>query len=940
MSGSYDKTPVILAADLMQVITALIHDIHPNIEPRTLTLDSILDKQLGLDSLARMELLTRLEKQFKINLPAQLIMEANTPHALLQMLIGHGMQQTPHETSPVIQLDSSQETADHPEQVNNLVDLLDWHVQSHPDREHIRMLDENGSSETLSYQQLQQQATTVAAGLQQHGVEPGDRVAIMLPTGREYFISFYAILIAGAVPVPLYPPLRMNQIEDHLKRHCTILSNCRAVTLITFSQALLFARLLKSHVNSIHSVACVDELLSISRTLARPFIVASDIAFLQYTSGSTGNPKGVVLTHGNLLTNIRYMGQYLKVSSGDVFVSWLPLYHDMGLIGAWLGSLYFAMPLVIMSPLAFLSRPLRWFEAIHQYRGTLSAAPNFAYELCLKRIDKDDVGDIDLSCWRLAFNGAEPVSPTTLLAFAERYAESGLRLQSLTPVYGLAESSVGLAFPPLDRGPLIDRIQRTVFSETGHALPADKNDSSVLQFVACGQALPDHQIRIVDEDSEELASRHQGRVQFKGPSSTQGYFDNPQATRQLFDHEWLDSGDLGYVAEGEVYITGRSKDIIIRAGRNIYPHELEERIGAVTGIRKGCVAVFGATDSHSGTEKLVILAESCDHDSVRAKPLQVEINTITTELIGSPPDDVVIAPPHTVLKTSSGKIRRSACRTLYENGELGQTQHAVWRQFMNITLSALRPSVRRLGHQVSSIGYASYAWAIFLLLAVPTWYASVLLPKRQWRWSFIHVAARLVIKLTGNRLAIHDGASLPDSGCIIVANHASYMDGVVLAATLPGSFGFVAKAELKKQFIAGIFLRRLGSHFVERFDPRKGLGDLKALQTDISRSQTLVFFPEGTFTIIPGLRSFHMGAFITAVERNVPIVPVAISGTRSILRGREKFPHRGRIDVNVGQPIYPQAEDSSDWHRAIGLRDSARQYILQHSGEPDTDSYL
>jgi len=943
MSDAFNKAPNILAADLLQVISALIKDIHPHLASHALTLDSILDKQLGLDSLARMELLARLEKRFKISLSAQRIMEANTPNALLKLINNQGLPQPSHQDTPDIQLDPGSDTLNHPDQVNNLVDLLDWHVQSHPDREHIRILDENGSSETLSYQQLQQQATTVAAGLQQRGVEPGDRVAIMLPTGREYFISFYAILIAGAVPVPLYPPLRMNQIEDHLKRHCNILSNCSAVALITFTEALLFARLLKSHVNSIHSVACVDELLSTYLTLARPFIVSSDTAFLQYTSGSTGNPKGVVLTHGNLLTNIRYMGQYLKVTSDDVFVSWLPLYHDMGLIGAWLGSLYFAMPLVIMSPLAFLSRPVRWFEAIHQYRGTLSAAPNFAYELCLKRISTEDVKDIDLSSWRLAFNGAEPVSPSTLLTFAACYAETGLRRQSLTPVYGLAESSVGLAFPPLDRGPLIDRIQRTAFSETGHALPADKNDSSALQFVACGQPLPDHQIRIADENSQELASRHQGRVQFKGPSSTQGYFDNPQATQQLFDHDWLDSGDLGYIAEGEIYITGRFKDIIIRAGRNIYPHELEECIGAVSGIRKGCVAAFGATDSRSGTEKLVILAESYEHNATRAKSLTIEINTVTTEIIGSPPDNVVIAPPHTVLKTSSGKIRRRACRVLYEDGKLGQTQHAVWRQFINITFSALRPSVKRLGQRVTSIGYASYAWTIFMLLAVPTWCFSVLLPKRQWRWSFIRSAARLAITLTGNRLTIQDKVDIPDTGCIIVANHASYIDGIVLAAALPGSFGFIAKAELKKQFVAGTFLRRIGSHFVERFDPHKGLGDLKAIQTDMAWSQTLVFFAEGTFTTIPGLRSFHMGAFITAVERNVPVVPVAIRGTRSILRGRTWTPRRGHITINIGKPIYPQSQqtpDSSGWHTAIRLRDSARHYILQHCGEPDTDNYL
>lgn len=943
MNTSSNTEPAIQSSELLHIIETLLQDIHPGSGLKSLTLDSSLDKQVGLDSLARIELLARIEERFNITLPAQHIMDATTPRELLQMLARHGEQQSSHETPDIMELDSSDITLLHPDQISNMVDLLDWHVQSHGDRMHIRILGDNGATDMLDYQQLQQQASIMAAGLQAQGVEPGNKVAIMLPTGRDYFVSFYAILIAGAVPVPIYPPLRLNQIEDHLRRHCGILSNCRAVTLITFSDAIMFARVLKSHVNSMRSVISVDELSSALATLERPPVAASDVAFIQYTSGSTGNPKGVVLTHDNLLTNIRAMGQTVNATSNDVFVSWLPLYHDMGLIGAWLGSLYYAMPLIIMSPLSFLSRPMRWFEAIHQYRGTMSAAPNFAYELCLKRIKKEDLKDIDLSCWRLAFNGAESISPLTLTSFAERFSDTGLSFKSLTPVYGLAESSVGLAFPPPQRGPLIDRIQRKVFTKTGHAVQTDMDDKNALQFVACGQPLPGHQIRVVDENSRELPDRQEGRVQFKGPSSTNGYFENPEATQKLFDHEWLDTGDLGYIADGDIYITGRSKDIIIRAGRNIYPHELEEYIGGIDGIRKGCVAAFGATDPQSGTEKLVILAESYDHNTEHANQMRDEINSITNDLIGTPADDIVIAPPHTVLKTSSGKIRRSACQALYQNGELGQTQNAVWRQMMSIALSSLRPSVRRARQRTASIGYACYAWTIFMLLAVPTWCITALIPKRQWRWSFIRSMARIAIKLTGNRLTVQGNSSLPDTGCIIAANHASYLDGILLVATLPGSFSFVAKAELNRQFIAGVFLRRIGSYFVERYDPRKGLHDLDALLTATQKQQTLVFFPEGTFSRIPGLRPFHMGAFISAAELNAPIVPVAIRGTRSLLRAKSWLPHRSHITISIGEPVYPQPPDTSnqsEWHTAIHLRDVTRQYILLHCDEPDLDTRL
>ncbi len=941
MSSSENNQPDILASDLLQLVGALVRDIQPRTQELKLTLDSTLDKDLGLDSLARIELLARLEKRFNITLPAQLIMEAETPRILLQMMVNQGLLVSAPEAPEIFGLDMATGTRDLPDEVSNLVELLDWHVQYHPERTHIHIIDEDSQPETLDYQQLQQQAGTIAAGLQYSGVAPGDKVAIMLPTGRDYFISFYGVLIAGAVPVPIYPPIRMNQIEDHLHRHCGILSNCKAVSLITFPEARMFARLLKSNVSSMRNVISVDELLSTTHILVRPSISSSDLAFLQYTSGSTGNPKGVVLTHYNLLTNIRCMGHAVQATSDDVFVSWLPLYHDMGLIGAWLGSLYFAMPLVIMSPLSFLSRPRRWFEAIHRFRGTMSAAPNFAYELCLKRIDKQDLEGLDLSCWRLAFNGAEAVSPLSLEAFSERFSETGLSRQSLTPVYGLAESSVGLAFPPLHRGPLIDRIQRSTFMKTGYAMKADEGDQNALQFVACGQPLAGHQIRVVDETRKELPDRYEGLVEFQGPSSTQGYFDNPEETRKLFNDGWLDTGDLGYIAEGDVYITGRSKDIIIRAGRNIYPHELEEYIGGIEGIRRGCVAVFGATEEKRGTEKLVVLAESYEQNTARVEQLRLEINSVTTDLIGTPADDIVIAPPHTVLKTSSGKIRRSACRVLYEQGELGHTQQAVWRQMVNITLTSIRPSLRRLRHRAGSTAYTAYAWTIFMLLAVPTWCLTILIPTQRWRWSFIRRSARLAIWLTGNRLTIRGDAGLPDSGCIIVSNHASYLDGIFLVAALPGSYSFVAKGEFRKQFIAGTFLRHIGSYFVERFDRSKGLVDLQALQAETRGPKTLIFFPEGTFSRIPGLSSFHLGAFITAAEHKVPIVPVAIRGTRSLLRANTWSPNRSHIIVNIGDPISPTAQpapDQSEWQTAISLRDAARQYILRFCGEPDIDN--
>jgi acyl-CoA synthetase (AMP-forming)/AMP-acid ligase II len=452
------------------------------------------------------------------------------------------------------------------------------------------------------------------------GLTRGDTVAIMLPTSREYFPIFIGVLMAGGIPVPIYPPVRPSQLADHLRRQVHILTNAGATLLVAGPEAVPLGRLLRSHVESMRQIV-IPESLATERGGALPSPGPDDVALLQYTSGSTGHPKGVVLTHANLLANIRAMVDAAAVSGADTFVSWLPLYHDMGLIGAWLGSLYSGMPLVIMPPEVFLTRPARWLWAISTQRGTISAAPNFAYELCLRKVDDAELEGLDLSSWRLAFNGAEPVSPDTVERFAIRFGPYGLRRTAITPVYGLAESSVGLAFPPLGRGPLVDRVEREAFLRSGRAIPADEADADVIRFVACGQPLPGHDLRIVDTAGNEVPDRQEGRIEFRGPSATSGYYRNPDATRSLFRGAWLDTGDLGYIADGDLYVTGRVKDLIIRAGRNLHPEELEDAIGNLTGVRKGCVAVFASPDPEFGTERLVVLAETREtDDQTRSRP--------------------------------------------------------------------------------------------------------------------------------------------------------------------------------------------------------------------------------------------------------------------------------------------------------------------------------
>ncbi len=922
------------AAVLLKVVEELTAELHPSrFSPQALT----LDRDLGLDSLARVELFARIERRFGVALPDQTFASAQTPRDLLRAVLAARTSGTPFAAAPISTKapDGVEAT---PHSAQTLVEVLDWYLHTHPDRTHILLYDEAQEGERVTYRQLHQGAQAVAVGLQQRGMLPGEPVAIMLPTGRDYFFGFFGILLAGGVPVPLYPPVRPDQLEDHLRRQRGILASCQAVTLITVPKAKNLARLMRSHVTSLQHLVTVDELSATPGSYRAPVLGPQDIALLQYTSGSTGNPKGVVLTHANLLTNIRTMGEAVQANSTDVFVSWLPLYHDMGLIGAWLGSLYYAARLVIMSPLAFLLRPQRWLWAIHQHRATLSAAPNFAYELCLRHIQDEDIAGLDLSSWRQVFNGAEPVSPDTLQRFSERFARYGFRREAMMPVYGLAESSVGLAFPPLGRGPLIDRIQREAFTHHGRAIAAADSDSHALRFVACGRPLPGHEIRIIAPDGHELPERQEGRMQFRGPSATGGYYRNPEETRRLFQGDWLDSGDLAYIAEGDIYITGRIKDVIIRAGRNIYPHELEEAVGDTPGIRKGRVAAFGSADPDTGTERLVVLAETREQDPLALERLRSEIIATATDLTGAPPDEVVLAPPGTVLKTSSGKIRRAASRERYERGHIGRRPKAVWWQITRLALSALPPQSRRLRRTLVAGLYAVYTRALLWVLAPLVWLAVALLPRLAWRWAVVRTGARCLAYTSATPLSIEGLERLPppEQPCVVVSNHASYLDSAALVASIPRRLSFVAKAELAERFVPRTFLRRIGARFVERFDRQQGVTDARQVAQALHEGQTLAFFPEGTFTRAPGLLPFHMGAFVIAAEAHVPIVPVAIRGTRSILRSDLWMVHHGAIRITVGEPIDPRHQQAPDsWAMALKLRDAARETILRHCGEPD-----
>jgi 1-acyl-sn-glycerol-3-phosphate acyltransferase len=882
-------------------------------------------------------LILRIERAFHVHLPAQTIGEAETVEDLIQSLEQAGP--APAQAALVTPRLSALPAVPAATEASTLMGMLDWHAARHADRLHVTVLqDEATVLGTLAYGELAARARRIAQGLVGYDVLPGDRVGLMLLTSVEFFVAFFGILYAGAIPVPIYPPMRLSQLEDHLRRQTGTLRNAGACLLITMPEGRQMAGLLGNLVESLKTVVSVADIEASAKPVALPQLRdATATALIQYTSGSTGAPKGVVLTHANLLANVRALGTTMEASSADIFVSWLPLYHDMGLIGAWLGCLYYAARLYVMSPLSFLVRPQSWLWAMHNYRATYSASPNFGFELCLAKIADDDLKGLDLSSLRMVANGAEPVSVQTLRSFTERFGRYGFPAKAMAPVYGLAECSVGLAFPPFGRMPVIDRIDRDQLSVHGIAEPARPDDPHALEIPACGQPLPGHEIRVVDDAGHELGERREGRIEFRGPSATRGYFRNEAKTRQLFHGDWLDTADRGYMAGGDIFVTGRIKDIIIRAGRHLYPQEIEQAVANLPGVHKGGVAVFGVPDRASGTERVVVLAETRESDDAARAALQARAHEVVTDVAGTPPDEIVLAPPRTVPKTSSGKIRRSAAKKLYQSGHIGPRKRALWRQLLRLTLSGVGPRLRRFGRLLGENLYAAWWWFVLGCSFVVGCLAVLVLPTEQSRWAAFRRIGRLSLAAMGIPLVVRGIEKIPRQGAVLVFNHSSYMDAFMLAATLPGEPAIVAKRELAQQVIAGPILRRLGTPFVERYDVSTSLTDAARLGAMAREGRLLVFFPEGTFTRRAGLSGFYLGAFKVAAEADLPVLPGIIKGTRTVLRSDQWFPRRSPIGIEIGDPLLPAG---TDFQSIVRLRDQVRQTMLARCGEPDLEQLV
>jgi len=508
--------------------------------------------------------------------------------------------------------------------------------------------DKDTAPKELALRELLDRASHVAQHLLSHGLERGERVVVMLPTGEDWLAGFFGTLLAGGVAVPVGPNLSFGGMDRYAETVRAILDDAGA-------RFLVGSKAIEPWTSALGAVdfVRVDALDGRPGGVARalPSGSPNDPAVIQYTSGTTGRPKGVVLSHRALLANAWMIGDRSGMSTKDVGVSWLPLFHDMGLVGALLTALVWHYPLLLMPVESFLLQPRRWLQWIGRQRATMSVAPNFAYQLALDRVADRHLVDVDLSHWRHAFNGAEAVRPTTLRGFAARFSAQGFDPRAFQPVYGMAENSLAATFPK--HGSLW----------SARATPAG-------ELVSVGTPLAGVRVSVVDDEGRRVAKGTTGHVLLQSPSLMDGYFRNEEATAATLVDGWLRTGDLGFVEGDELYVTGRAKELIIKRGRN-YPPDDFERVALETGKGRVLrVAAFGAPNEKAGTEDLVVVLETRAMTSHERDTLTREVQTAIQGELGLGPDRTVVVPPHTIERTTSGKLRRGALRTRFLEGAL------------------------------------------------------------------------------------------------------------------------------------------------------------------------------------------------------------------------------------------------------------------------------
>lgn len=548
-----------------------------------------------------------------------------------------------------------------------IVESLLAQAERRPDHPAFTLIGRNGQEVEFGYAELLERSRECAAGLRDRGLSRGDRVLLCMPTDRELLAAIYGVLLAGGVCVPMYPPEMTRGIhrwKAQARAVCRVAQPRGAV--VSGDSRVHLASVLAEHGEDLFAATPAE--LRGNGTAEPVDVLPADLAFLQFTSGTTRLPRGASISHAALMANVRALVAGLELEPSDVSVSWLPPYHDMGLVGHIFTPVEAAVRQVLMSPRDFVREPERWLRLITRFGATQTTSPNSGYSMCVRRVPRERRAGLDLSTLRWALNGAEQVMPATLSHFVRAYAPHGLRREALRPVYGLAEATLAVTFGP-PGGPRVDWIDRARLAAEGRAVPASESSPAAQGFVSVGTPIPGIDLRLVRRRGRQpAAEREVGEVLVAGESLMDGYFNNPQATAEVREDGWLRTGDLGYLAGGELFITGRSKELVIKFGRNHFPQEFEAVCFDVPGLRAGRAVAFGLPNEGTGTEDLVLVAEVQRGRSTRDPELRAALERSVAEATQVKPDRVELLPAGTLPKTTSGKLQRAAVRAAFQEG--------------------------------------------------------------------------------------------------------------------------------------------------------------------------------------------------------------------------------------------------------------------------------
>ncbi|HZF08718.1 MAG TPA: fatty acyl-AMP ligase [Thermoanaerobaculia bacterium] len=556
---------------------------------------------------------------------------------------------------------------------------------------YLFLTDGEREADQRTYADLERRALALGAALQQRGLS-GKRALLLLPPGLAFVDAFLGCLCAGVVAVPAYPPASDRPNDRTLPRLRAIAADARPAVVLTTAAFAGHITPLAAALGA--SCLAVEEVPDdLAATWQDPGVGRDTLAFLQYTSGSTAAPKGVMISHGNLLANEVMIQAAFAQTAESVIVGWLPLYHDMGLIGNVLQPLFVGAPCVLMSPLAFLQRPRRWLEAITRYRATTSGGPNFAYDLCVRRVGPADRAGLDLSTWQVAFNGAEPVREESLERFGEAFAEHGFHRSAFYPCYGLAEATLFVSGSGRTAEPVVGEFDAEALAadRVAPAPPATpESDGRSRRLVGCGHAWGEEELVIADpEQGTECPAGRVGEIWIAGPHVARGYWHRPEETARDFGAQlagpagprgpFLKSGDLGFIQDGQLFIAGRAKDLVILRGRNLYPQDLELTAERGHGaLRAGCSAAFSV--EREGEERLILVMEvDRGTDPAEFEKIAEAVRVAVARDHEARVEDLVLLAPGSIPKTSSGKIQRHACRAAFLAGEPAEA----WRSSLS-----------------------------------------------------------------------------------------------------------------------------------------------------------------------------------------------------------------------------------------------------------------